>query len=86
MFVILSYDVDKKRAAKMIKTCRRYLVHVHKSVFEGRITEAELAQLKDDLSRVVVPEADSVRIWELASTRYAQAEDLGIAVDTSNVL
>ena len=39
MFVILSYDVEAKRVAKVMKVCRRYLRHMHESVFEGKITE-----------------------------------------------
>ena len=46
MFVILSYDVNKKRVSKAMKICRKYLVHVHESVFEGTLTEAKLKNLK----------------------------------------
>ena len=48
MFVIVTYDVSVKRVSKVMKTCRKYLTHVQKSVFEGMITEGKLAQLKSD--------------------------------------
>lgn len=86
MFVILSYDVNKKRAAKVLKTCRRYLCHVHRSVFQGRLTEAQLGHLKDDLLKIVDPDADSVRIYEFCSTRFAFSEDLGLAPSASNIM
>ena len=35
MYVILTYDVVAKRVSKVMKTCRKYMVHVQKSVFEG---------------------------------------------------
>ena len=35
MYVILTYDVGAKRVSKVMKTCRKYMVHVQKSVFEG---------------------------------------------------
>lgn len=35
MFIILSYDINKKRVGKILKICRKYLVHVQKSVFEA---------------------------------------------------
>ena len=39
MYVILVYDVDQKRTAKMLKLCRRYLSWIQNSVFEGEISE-----------------------------------------------
>ena len=47
MFVILVYDVKAKRNNKILKTCRKYLRHVQKSVFEGNLTEAKLKRLKN---------------------------------------
>ena len=47
MFVIVTYDVATKRVAKVMKTCRKYLTHVQKSVFEGMITEGKLNRLKE---------------------------------------
>ena len=42
MFVIMSYDINKKRVSKVMKVCRKYLIHVQKSVFEGNLTEVAL--------------------------------------------
>ena len=46
MYVILVYDVDQKRTAKMLKLCRRYLSWIQNSVFEGEISEVQLKQLQ----------------------------------------
>lgn len=51
MFVILVYDVKAKRNNKILKTCRKYLRHVQKSVFEGNLTEAKLKRLKNELKK-----------------------------------
>lgn len=45
MYVILVYDVDQKRTAKMLKLCRRYLSWIQNSVFEGEISEVQLKYL-----------------------------------------
>ena len=42
MFVIVVYDINRKRVGMALKICRKYLVHVQKSVFEGNITERQL--------------------------------------------
>ena len=47
MFVILTYDVNKKRVNKIKKICKKYLVHVQNSVFEGNITDSRLNKLKN---------------------------------------
>ena len=56
MFVILTYDVNTKRVAKVMKTCRKYLRHVQYSVFEGAITDGRLRELKCELESLVNPE------------------------------
>jgi CRISPR-associated protein Cas2 len=78
MFIILVYDVNKKRVAKALKTCRRYLHWVQNSVFEGDITKARLAALKNDLKEVLHLKEDSVLIYQLRTTKYFKRETLGI--------
>ena len=38
MYVILVYDINQKQVGRALKICRKYLMHVQKSVFEGNIT------------------------------------------------
>lgn len=86
MFVILSYDINKKRVGKVLKTCRKYLTHIHKSVFEGNLTEAELKRLKYELSKIVVVEEDSVCIYRMDSVRFTSKELLGTVQSFSNII
>ena len=58
MFVILTNDVNSKRDNKVTKTCRRYLTHEQKSVFEGVITKAKLDRLKEELKKLVDTKAN----------------------------
>ena len=59
MYVILVYDVDQKRTAKMLKLCRRYLSWIQNSVFEGEISEVQLKQLTSE-ARNLMDEKDSL--------------------------
>lgn len=86
MFVILSYDINQKRVGKAMKICRKYLVHVQKSVFEGTITEAKLKSLKRELENVIDTEVDSVCIYEMESVKYARKEQIGIIQTFSNII
>ncbi|WP_272946671.1 CRISPR-associated endonuclease Cas2 [Calderihabitans maritimus] len=68
---MLVYDINtedregRKRLAKTMKTCRKYLTHVQKSVFEGDLPEGKLALLKRDLKSTVDRERDFVIIYTL---------------------
>ena len=54
MWVMMTYDVGVKRNARMRKTCRKYLIHVQKSVFEGNITERKLKKMKWEISNFLI--------------------------------
>ena len=78
MFVILVYDVKEERVHKALKVCRKYLVHVQNSVFEGEITEAVLRVLKDELKQVIDENYDSVIIYTFRTKKYYKRDILGI--------
>jgi len=77
MLVILVYDVNEKRVAKALRTCRRYLHWVQNSVFEGEITKARLEALRQDLKKVLDLKVDSVLIYKIRTTKYFKREILG---------
>ena len=86
MFVILTYDVNAKRDAKVMKTCRRYLTHEQKSVFEGVITKAKLDRLKQELKKLIDLDADSICIYEFESLKYTSKEKIGANNYDDNIL
>jgi len=86
MYIIITYDIQQKRVAKVAKVCKKYLNHVQKSVFEGNITELKLRNLKNELSELILPQFDSVIIYHLDSVKYAKKEQLGMVQSTSNII
>ncbi len=78
MFVILVYDVNQKRVAKVLKLCRRYLNWVQNSVLEGELTSAKLTKLKHEIAKIIDESEDSVIIYQFRSTRYSKREILGL--------
>lgn len=86
MFIILVYDIGQKRVAKVMKICRKYLVHVQKSVFEGRLTPSRYKQLKSELAGVIDYERDSIIIYQLESPRYTLKEEVGKINHHDNIL
>lgn len=86
MFVILSYDINQKRVGKAMKICRKYLVHVQRSVFEGTITESKLKSLKQELEKIIDTNVDSVCIYEMESVKYIGKEQIGMVQTFSNII
>lgn len=76
LFVILYYDVDQRRCSKLLKICRKYLIWVQNSVFEGEITKANLERLKQEI-RAKIKDEDSVVIYCFKSMNYSKREVLG---------
>ena len=52
MYVILVYDINledkegQKVLRNVFKTCKKYLVHIQNSVFEGELLESQAIKLK----------------------------------------
>lgn len=86
MYVILVYDINQKQVGRALKICRKYLMHVQKSVFEGNITEARLNALKEELAAIVDTGTDSVIIYRMDSVRYTKKEQIGIVQSLSNIV
>lgn len=86
MFVVLTYDVGVKRVSKVMKACRKYLVHVQKSVFEGSVTEAKLEKMKSELQKIICTDEDSVCIYKAGNLAYVQKEQIGVACDNSYII
>ncbi len=78
MFIILVYDVNVKRVAKVLKTCRKYIYWVQNSVFEGEISEAGLKALKTELLRIINLAEDSIIIYNLRTKRYSSRDVIGV--------
>jgi CRISPR-associated protein Cas2 len=70
MYIILVYDVDEKRVAKMLKLCRRYLNWIQNSVFEGEITDVKLKELIHKASGIMDMETDSLIIFKTRQEKW----------------
>lgn len=86
MFIILTYDVNKKRVHRIMKICRKYLIHAQKSVFEGLISDSKLNKLKKEITSSIDCNYDSVCIYKFGSLRYTEKEQIGIITDYNNIL
>ena len=86
MFVIVTYNVSAKRVSKVMKTCRKYLTHVQKSVFEGMITEGKLNSLKKELEKKIEPAEDAICIYKIDNLKYTSKEKIGVVKENDNII
>ncbi len=94
MYVILVYDInlEEKEGQKVLrnvyKTCKKYLVHIQNSVFEGELLESQMLKLKTELNRYIRDDKDSVIVFNSRSQKWLDKEFLGMIEDdkTSNFL
>ncbi len=78
MFVVVSYDItDNKKRTRTMKALKDYGVHVQKSVFECRIDEEQYLKLKERIAKLINPDTDSVRYYELCARCQRAIEFVG---------
>ena len=77
MYVILVYDIEEKRVAKMLKLCRRYLNWIQNSVFEGEITDVKLKELSHEARKIMDEEKDSIIIFKTRQEKWLDKTIIG---------
>jgi CRISPR-associated protein Cas2 len=85
MYVIVVYDVDQKRVAKMLKLCRRYLHWIQNSVLEGEITEVKLKELIAE-AHGIMEEKDSLIIFKSRDERWLEKDVYGPEKNTLDTI
>jgi len=94
MYVILVYDInlEEKEGQKVLrnvfKICKKYLVHIQNSVFEGELLESQAMQLRLELNKYIREDKDSIIMFKSRSRKWLDKEFLGKVEDdkTDNFL
>ncbi len=83
MLLVITYDVDTtdaqgaKRLRKVAKLCERSGMRVQNSVFEVLVDAAQWVVLKEELSKVIDHERDSIRFYRLGNSYQHKIETMG---------
>jgi CRISPR-associated protein Cas2 len=82
MYVVLVYDISgnengQKVLGKVFKICKKYLTHIQNSVFEGEITEGQIAKLNAELNKLIRKKLDSVIIFKSRNEKWLDKEFWG---------
>ncbi|WP_255954592.1 CRISPR-associated endonuclease Cas2 [Streptomyces odontomachi] len=63
MYVVVVYDTLAERNSRILRTCRKYLHHVQRSVFEGQLSEAQLRRFQADVEDALDLSYDNVLVY-----------------------
>ena len=92
MYIILVYDISMdeggpKTLRWVFKTCKKYLVHIQNSTFEGELSESQIIKLKNELKKHLRDDRDSCIIFKTRNEKWLDKEFLTSEEDkTSNFL
>ncbi len=81
MYVLIAYDVDAKRVAKVHKVLKKYLTWTQNSLFEGEITEGLLKQCMAEIATKANPAVDSIYVYRIANPKHIKKVIYGIEKD-----
>lgn len=77
MYVIIVYDVEVERVAKVCQYLRRHLHWVQNSAFEGEITPARLERIRVELRDLIDEKKDTVYLYILPDPHGVRREVIG---------
>lgn len=81
MYIIVIYDIAcQKNYAKVSKNiydiCKKYLIHVQKSVFEGELSLPQLESLKIEVKKYLRKDIDSFILFKSRNEKWLNKEFL----------
>lgn len=83
MLVLITYDVNtetaqgRRRLRQVAKQCVNYGQRVQNSVFECLLDEAQFKQVQALLQKLIDPERDSLRFYNLGNNYKNRVEHVG---------
>jgi CRISPR-associated protein Cas2 len=82
MYVILTYDIKlddngQRVLSKVFKLCKKYLIHIQNSVFEGEISESQIMKLNSELAKYIRKDLDSVILFKSRHERWLEKDFWG---------
>ncbi|WP_055591558.1 CRISPR-associated endonuclease Cas2 [Streptomyces hirsutus] len=79
MYVVVVYDTLAKRNSHILRTCRQYLHHVQRSVFEGQLSDAQLRRFQAAVESVLDLTYDNVLVYTFPPGTSPQRLEWGAA-------
>ncbi|PSJ72482.1 CRISPR-associated endonuclease Cas2 [Sphingobacteriales bacterium UPWRP_1] len=85
MYIILVYDIEAHRLAKVLKLCRQYLVWIQNSTFEGELSPLQYKELQGKLKKIINPKKDSIIIFYHKAGLKPNKQIIGISKNEEHI-
>lgn len=86
MYTIVVYDTAVERNPVILRTCRRYLHHVQRSVFEGELSAAQFKRFRAAVETAIDPAYDSVLVYTFPPGTQPVRQPWGTAPTPTDIL
>ena len=82
MYVILVYDIamdgnGARVSRNVFKICKKYLMHVQCSVFEGELSKVQIKKLKAEIQAWIRDDQDSIILFQSRNERWLDKDIMG---------
>lgn len=77
MYVVVVYDTAAERNPKILRTCRQYLHHAQRSVFEGSLSPAQIKRFQMAVQNVIDTTYDHVLVYTFPSGTTPERQEWG---------
>ena len=86
MYVVVVYDVEQRRVAKVCQFLRRYLNWVQNSAFEGELSESQLEEVIVGVRKLVNRTSDSVYFYVIPDRKWCRRRVVGVEKSLSDTI
>jgi CRISPR-associated protein Cas2 len=86
MYVVVVYDVEQRRVAKVCQLLRRYLNWVQNSAFEGELSESQLEEVIVGVRKLVNRTSDSVYFYVIPDRKWCKRRVVGVEKSLSDTI
>jgi CRISPR-associated protein Cas2 len=86
MYVVVVYDVEQRRVAKVCQFLRRYLNWVQNSAFEGELSESQLEEVIVGIRKLVNRTSDSVYFYVIPDRKWCKRRVVGVEKSLSDTI
>lgn len=86
MIFLIAYDISAdRRRNRVAKLLQSWGYRIQESVFQLRVTQADISVIIEDLGKIIDPKDDVIHVYALCSSCEQKAQILGVGIALDDV-
>ncbi len=86
MNIICIYNISGRLSTKVMNILRKYLFHLQRSVFQGKLTPSKFRKLQDELAQISLKPEDQIRFFFTYRDEELCEKTLGMPNKPRNII